>query len=131
MKTLLDTSAVVPFLDRTDPDHERCVDAVVSVEPDDLVTHSYLVSEGIAVVQRRLGLAAAKSALRDLFSAMHVHWIDEALHAESVRMFLSQSRSRLSFCDQTSFALMRREGITRAIALDRDFARAGFEVLPS
>jgi predicted nucleic acid-binding protein len=36
----------------------------------------------------------------------------------------------ISFVDRTSFELMRAEGIARAFAFDRDFARQGFETVP-
>ena len=36
--------------------------------------------------------------------------------------------ARTSFVDQVSFAVMRRRGITEALALDADFVAAGFDL---
>jgi len=36
-----------------------------------------------------------------------------------------------SFVDQVSFVVMRDAGIATAFAFDRDFHRAGFEVVPA
>jgi predicted nucleic acid-binding protein len=50
------------------------------------------------------------------------------LHAE-VRGLVA-SRRQVSLVDLVSFEVMRREGIDTAFAFDRDFERAGFQVVP-
>ena len=34
-----------------------------------------------------------------------------------------------SLCDAVSFEVMKREGITRAVSIDRHFVTAGFEIV--
>ena len=45
-------------------------------------------------------------------------------------IFASRSDQRLSFTDCTSFAVMGRLRLDTAVALDADFRRAGYQVLP-
>ena len=45
-------------------------------------------------------------------------------------LFLDRQDKEYSFTDCTSFALMRRLRLGRAIAVDEDFAREGFDVAP-
>ena len=52
-------------------------------------------------------------------------------HAEALGEFRASIESSVSLVDRTSFAFMRREGITRAIAIDSDFQTAGFQTLPA
>ncbi len=56
--------------------------------------------------------------------------MDAELYATAVASFRESIDSSVSLVDRTSFAFMRREGITRAIALDADFRTAGSETLP-
>jgi predicted nucleic acid-binding protein len=44
--------------------------------------------------------------------------------------FLKASRRRLSFVDCSSFEVMRKRGITRALAVDGHFDEHGFEQIP-
>ena len=50
--------------------------------------------------------------------------------ATAWEIFAARADKRYSFTDCTSFAMMRRLGIRRAAALDDDFRREGFEVVP-
>jgi predicted nucleic acid-binding protein len=43
---------------------------------------------------------------------------------------LAAPRRRVSLVDWASFELMRRRGIERAFAFDRDFSTQGFEIVP-
>ncbi len=56
--------------------------------------------------------------------------VDADLHAAAIAAFRDTVESSVSLVDRTSFLVMRREGIERAIALDADFRTAGFETLP-
>jgi hypothetical protein len=44
---------------------------------------------------------------------------------------LRSFRRRSSLADEVGFEVMRRRGLRRAPALDGDFARGGFEPVPS
>ncbi|MGI9081208.1 MAG: type II toxin-antitoxin system VapC family toxin [Thermoleophilaceae bacterium] len=131
MTTFVDTSALYALLDRSDPDHER----VARVFPDllggdPLVTHSYVLVEATALVQRRLGIAAVRDLTGALLSAVETKWVDRELHDAALGALLAAGRRGVSLVDWTSFEMMRRLGIERAFALDVDFERQGFAVLP-
>jgi predicted nucleic acid-binding protein len=58
-----------------------------------------------------------------------VRSIDDELEDEAWRWLRRHDERPYSFVDATSFALMRRERIRRALAFDGDFAAAGFTEL--
>ncbi len=57
--------------------------------------------------------------------------VDEATEAEAFAWLRRHDERAYSFVDATSFALMRRQRLTEALAFDGDFTAAGFvEVRP-
>ena len=60
-----------------------------------------------------------------------VRWITEALHRRAWERFVRADRRGVSLVDCTSFELMQQEGIDDVLALDHDFADAGFRLLPA
>ena len=100
------------------------------LESDDLVSHNYVVVETSALVQRRLGPRAVRALHSDLLGPVDVEWIDESLHESGVAALLAARGGALSLVDCVSFEVMRRRGIARAFAFDRDFVRHGFETVP-
>jgi len=60
---------------------------------------------------------------------LEVVWVGADLHAAAVAAHLQALRRRSSLVDHVSFELMRRRGLRTALALDRDFADAGFELV--
>ena len=95
-----------------------------------MFTSNYVLVETFALVQRRLGLDALRGLANVLVPLMTPLWIDEELHSAAVAALFVAVRRRLSFVDCTSFELMRRNGLHQALALDEDFARQGFDLLP-
>jgi predicted nucleic acid-binding protein len=89
--------------------------------------HSYLLAESAALLESRLGL---EPALRFASSLDHffVHWIDAEDHSGAVSLLRTRGRRGLSLVDCASFVVMRRYGVTQAIAFDEDFAQEGFEI---
>ena len=125
----IDTSAIYALSDATDPWHavaRRRLEALLG-SGEDLLTHSYVLVESMAVVQRRLGVEAALR-LAEGAERFLVQWIDAPLHAEALRLFRSRGRSRSqpSFVDQVSFVVMRMRGVTTAFAFDAHFEEEGF-----
>jgi predicted nucleic acid-binding protein len=126
----VDTSALLVFLDRDAARHEEVVASIAGVFRDrDGITHNYVLVETEALAHRRLGAGVARRLLEDVVPALEVAWIDAELHASAVTVHLRALRRRSSLGDQVTFELMRRRGIRAALALDRDFAREGFDLL--
>lgn len=97
---------------------------------DDLMTHSYVIVESVAVIHRRLGARAVSIFLDRLVSVLDVSMVDEDLQRTAVASFVASGPSRVSLVDRTSFEFMRRRRIDTAITFDRDFAAEGFTVVP-
>lgn len=131
MTVFVDTSAFLVLLDAGDDDHSRVSAAFRSLRDngDQLLTSAYAVVETSALAQRRLPTTAQRSFFQDLLAVVDVAAVDASLHAAGVAALLASPKSP-SLVDQVSFALMRELGIATALALDADFARAGFTVVP-
>jgi uncharacterized protein len=133
-RVLVDTSAFFAALDATDQMSRASADgwsrlvAAHRVGEVEATTHSGVVVECSALVQRRLGMEAVRALHRDLFPLVDVVWVDEALHERSVSALLAADRRDVSLVDWTSFELMRAEGIRTAFAFDDDFERQGFSL---
>ena len=97
---------------------------------EDLLVHSYIISEAANLLQRRLGLPVVLTFLQQL-GGFIVHWLNEEDHAQAVRLLEARSRRGLSLVDCASFVLMRRYGVTQALAFDADFEREGFSLYGS
>ena len=132
MKLFVDTSALIAFLDADQPRHADVVKVWNEAVDGDgiLFTSNYVLVEAFALVQRRLGLDAARALGDILVPLMHLLWVDESLHSAATAALFTAARRKLSLVDCTSFELMRRHGITDVLTLDSDFARHGFRNCP-
>ncbi len=132
MSWFVDTSAILPYLDRSDGDHAEVVSAWnrAFAAADQLFTSNYVLVETHALVQRRLGMQAVRDLVSTLLPLLHIRWVDEDLHAAAEAALLTSGRRGLSLVDCSSFEMMRRLGLRKALALDQDFANQGFDVSP-
>ena len=132
MSAFVDTSGFLALLDADQPRHGEAAAAWRAVlEADEpLFATDYVLVETYALVQRRLGLEAVRALTDDFLPLLTIDWVDEPMHAAAVAALLTAGRRGLSLVDCTSFLAMRRRGVTRAFALDADFAAQGFETIP-
>jgi hypothetical protein len=132
MKRLfVDTGAWFAFFNAADPDHEAVAAALPGWEGR-LVTTDYVFDELVTLCRYRVGYemaVAVGESLRDPDIAVQVHVEPEDVE-KAWRQFLRDTDKEYSFTDCTSFAVMKRLGLTTAAAVDADFRRAGFDVLP-
>ena len=129
--TFVDTSALLAFLDRDAARHEEVVAKSVELfRRRRAVIHNYVLIETEALARRRLGAAVARRLLEDVAPVLEIVWVDAALHEAAVTAHLRSLRRRSSLVDHVSFELMRRRRIPAALALDNDFRREGFDVVP-
>lgn len=128
----VDSSGIFAALDADDANHASAAALFDDLLGDEttLVTTSYVLAEATAVIQRRLGIDAARHLLLEHASVFDIAWVDEDLHSRGVAAWLAAGRRSLSLIDCVSFALMHQLHLDTALTLDRHFAEQGFRVLP-
>ena len=132
MSVFADTSALYPLLVRTEVEH-----AVVRAAFEQLLdggrpiwTTSFVLVETMALLQYRIGIAAARDFDEDIVPILHVYWVDEALYRRGTDRLWREDRRKLSLVDCIGMELMTQKGITMALAVDSHFEEAGFDLLP-
>jgi predicted nucleic acid-binding protein len=124
VSVVVDTSALFALLDRRDAHHEAAAAFWADPDDDDLVTHSYVVVESVALVRSRLGPAAAIALVDDLLPGIRVEMVDRPLHEASLADFRAIGGGT-SLVDRVTLAFAARHGIRRAFAFDADLTAAG------
>lgn len=129
----VDTSALYAVHDRDDVVHSQAA-AVWATLLDGMedgsitcFTHSAVVVESSALVQRRLGLPALRALHHQTLPVTEIVWVGPELHAKAVSALLAAGSGDVSLVDWTSFELMRERGVLEAFAFDDDFLAQGFE----
>ena len=132
MSVFVDTSALIALLDGGEDRHVVCGRAWKKLLQEDasLVTSSYVMVETYGLAQRRLGLDAVRVLTTDFLPLITVDWVDEFVHGAALAALLTANRRDLSLVDCVSFEIMRRRDVARAFALDSDFSKQGFAVVP-
>jgi len=126
----VDTSAIYAWADIADANHRAAVRRLEAIleTGDELLTHNYVLLESIALLQSRLGVAAASRLAKDS-AAFVIDWVDDDLHSSGIRELERSKKRQVSLVDHISFLVMRRRRVTKAFAFDADFASAGFQLV--
>jgi len=133
LTVFVDTSAFLAIFAADDAFHEAAeqVWRALIAEEESLVCNNYVLIETLTLLQRRLGMAAARSFQANVMPSLLIHWIDEALHERATSALLAADRRYLSLVDCSAFETMRLYGIMRAFTFDAHYADFGFEVISS
>jgi predicted nucleic acid-binding protein len=130
-RAFVDTSAWFAYANRLDPDHSR-IRTVLRTFQGRLVTSNFIFDETVTLCLYRLRHQVAATVGTVLLDSTVVDLLrltpDDEQRAWA--LFLARPDKTYSYTDCTSFVLMRRLSIQRAIALDADFQREGFVLLP-
>jgi uncharacterized protein len=123
----VDTSFWVALRFRGD-DHHGDALALWADRSKPLLTTDHVVGETWTFLRRRLGHAEAVRFIDnvDHSSRLSVVTVDEATEQLAWAWLRRHDERVYSFVDATSFAVMRRDRITEALAFDGDFTAAGF-----
>ena len=132
MSVFVDTSALFAILDADDENHESAGRAWTDLVAQgvDLICTDYVLLEGFALVQRRLGLGAIRTLEEDIVPMLRVEWVTDVRHASGVAALLVAASRQLSLVDCVSFEVMRHLGVREVFAFDRHFADQGFTLVP-
>lgn len=132
MTTFVDTSAFYALLSAEDPSHPAASVAWASIQErhDTLITTSYVLLETVSLIQRRLGMQAAREFHADFIPLLTVSWVDSQRHARAMDALLIIGRRDLSLVDCVSFEAMRAMDVDTAFAFDGHFAQQGFTCIP-
>ena len=133
MSVFVDTSALAAVIDAVDINHasaqQQWNDLIIRKE--DLVCTNYILTECVAVIQRKIGIKAVRLLHEDITQVLRIEWITHTAHSDSMNALLTASRRQLSLVDCTSFVTMRQLGIKSAFAFDVHFTEQGFHCLPA
>lgn len=130
MMVFVDTSAIYAVLYEPDNNHAAAVDVFARLIDggEGLVTTNYVVVETIALLQRRLGIVAARAFVEDMLPLMDVVWVSEREHHAATAAMLAANRRDLSLVDCSSFEAMREHGIRTAFCFNAHFREQGFNI---
>ncbi len=131
----VDTSAWLAVLVASEPRHDAAVAAYTRLlrARSRLVTTNLVLAEMHALVVRARGVEAGVELLERVHADPYheVYFVDRDLDEGARQRWLRVYQDqRFSLTDAVSFELMHRERIKAALATDRHFAAAGFELLP-
>ncbi|MEM7481050.1 MAG: PIN domain-containing protein [Acidobacteriota bacterium] len=130
-RLFVDTSVWFAYVNRRDPDHASVCELIRSFEGR-LMTSNYVFDETVTLCRMRLGHPIGQrvgTVLRDPSSVEQIR-LTVADEMAAWILFKERSDKHYSFTDCTSFVLLRRLRLVRVAALDADFRREGFTLLP-
>ena len=127
----VDTSFLYAGIVPEDAHHEAATALVDRVQGTRMVTTNHVRGESWSLMNRRKGHHWAKLLLDSISQTnrLAVVHLDAELEDNAINWLRVRDERGYSFVDATSFAFMRANGITEALAFDGDFAAAGFTEL--
>ncbi len=125
-KLFIDTNIFVALHDKDDSTHTKANQLLDIVEEEQiaLYTSSDVIGETLTVIAKKLGKAAARDFL-ETYKASDIKeiFVDEEMHSETRKLFLSITSKTVSFIDCSNVIAMKQEGIRTIFTFDRDFKK--------
>ncbi len=87
-----------------------------------------MILETVALLQRRVSLAAVSNFQMKSQPLLDVIWVDAEWHAKAMQRLLAQTDRALSLVDCLSFEIMEVRGLTTAYTFDSHFEENGFTI---
>ncbi len=132
-RVFVDTSWWKALIDQFDDFHLQSVEQWERIKQQKMIllTTNFVLDESYTLLRVRRELGTALDLRQTLFD------IGDQLAMERVSIidegnawdWFEEDWSKLSYTDCTSFAVMKRLGLTQAASFDQHFVRAGFALL--
>lgn len=128
----VDTSGFYAYACADDGLHKQVKEVFkkLAAEQERIITSSYVLCEVMGLMLKRLGFSVLKDFVDDVLPIVDIIWIGEEEHAAGWQLMQSKPKRKLTIVDATGIAVMRKERLRKCVALDAEFVREGFEVLP-
>ncbi|MBN1106644.1 MAG: type II toxin-antitoxin system VapC family toxin [Deltaproteobacteria bacterium] len=129
-RVLLDTSALYAHMNTKDPDHNRVKGYLLAFHGNLFITN-FIFDEIITLALTRMGHRKAVFTGETLMNQKGLAIVRVSPADEKIAwdLFVNRPDKTYSFTDCTSFAIMRRLGISRALTVDPHFQQEGFELV--
>lgn len=132
-RIFVDTSFFKAISDKKDDFHDFSIKTLKRIKSEgyELVTTNYILDETYTLVRTRCGYEDVIDFHDGLFSGMLFLQIVRVGVDDEIKAwkFFLEKWSKLSFTDCTSFAVMKRLGLTEVATFDSHFSRAGFKIV--
>lgn len=129
----IDTSVFKALVDEKDNFHLVVVPIWKKLlgESTVLVITNYIIDETLTLLRVRCGLTKAREFKEEIINSLRFLKIVRVTAEDEVGAWswFVKEWSGLSFTDCTSFAVMKRLGLTEAATFDQHFVRAGFKMV--
>ena len=127
MRVFADTSALFALLARNDRMHAAAKAAFEFLARHEakLVTSSYVLVETLALLQRRIGLAAVGDFQAKIMPLLEIVWVDSGWHHRAMQRLLMSGSRDLSLVDCLSFEIVEAKALPCAFAFDKHFEAEG------
>jgi uncharacterized protein len=133
-RVFIDTGAFVALRNRAEREHQlaRATLKRLLEEGAQLFTSNYVFAETYTALLVRVGRGEAIEWGRRFRAGETIEAIraDQEIEQRAWSILESHTDKQWSYVDATSFALIERERLTAAFALDHHFAQRGLNVLP-
>ena len=124
----VDTSFFFASTEPSDYEHETARQLFKSLDRPRLVTTNHVRGETWSLLRRRSGHRRAVQFLDllDRSKSVRVAQVEPEMELTALAWLRNRDEREYSFVDGVSFAFMRENRISKALAFDGDFAAAGF-----
>lgn len=128
-RVAVDTSAIYALLDRGDRNHTAAVAAFRELgrKRVPIFVTNFIVAECHALILVRLGAELAREWLASL--CWPIERVGEADENRAREIIATYTDKSFSYTDATTFAVMERLGVSRALAYDSHFTQYGLTVM--
>jgi len=126
-RVFVDTSGWYALVDRRDPAH-KAIKAWFEQNTLPLITTDYVFDETLTLIRAELGHRVAVDFGEKLRSSVWAQLVLVTVEDREAAwgIFKKFKDQRFSFTDCTSFAVMRRLGLSQVLTVDRHFRLMGF-----
>jgi len=128
----VDTSGFYAYLCRDDQHHDAVAAVMqqLALRRTRLITTSYAVSPTMGLLQRRMGMRVVRQFMESVIPVVEICWVGPEEHEAAWNLMQRKPKRALTVVDAAGMVIMHRDGIKRCVALDHEFGREGFEMMP-